>query len=898
MGRRRVLIKSLELKNFLSHKETVLYFDRGINMIVGQNGAGKTSILDAIKFAMFGKDRARLSNPVSHGSSACFVKLSFQVDEDTYDVTRSYGERQRDRAASILKNGVVVADSQESVSSEVEKIIGMEQDVFEKSVFVAQGEIDDLVNEQPKKRKEFFSRMIGIEKLGNTASMLSEISRSVSESISESQGKLERLSMYRESMAKSLQEKERLSNEIGKAADSILEVLKDEERLKDLLSLERVKLAELQAKSSLLSSKRSELKRLASEVTIIDGKLRKNESGMAENRKIEGNPLYVYHDDIMKGSTSISRLVELEARKKDIAAIERSVTDMKQQLSDLQEDHNLYATASEEFSGLAKRLKSLETRNDAWKKHSERLSLIMDDISTIEKKISNLGNEVEKIFGSLELDPDQVLRKISDAEDQLEEISKSINAKKGDLGSRNERKRELSSRIEQLKGKNICPLCGSELSPEHIGTLHADVNSSIDATLAEIGTIAAEIGELSTKQEKLRNLLARMRSKSVSDYFHGKESIQSRKQIIEDLQKELTSLEKDHADYVATKKKVDELESKIDRLRDNEARYSSTSAKLEAARENQSMNSIVEIEAEMKTRKDELAKIEALTGFSLDKEIVEESSALFHRHSQLIAIAKEYDQLSLLMEERKRQISDLEREIDSLQNDVSNLNSVSGEVSRLDAVYEKARARHADLSSIVTSRRESVSRIEADLEGFKRNILELEATEKTVIAMKSSIEIINRLRAAFGVDGIQKYLRQKASEFITNGTRQILSSFSLDFDDVLVNEDFDVAVQKNGILELDALSGGERIALSIALRISISRFLDEEQRINCFLMDEPTTYLDEERRANLRNILHYALGEGEYMPQLILITHHTELISAGDAIFEVSKESGISRVIS
>ena len=893
-----MLIKSLELKNFLSHRETVLYFDRGINMIVGQNGAGKTSILDAIKFAMFGKDRARLSNPVSHGSSACSVKLSFQVDEDEYDVMRSYGERQRDRVASILKNGVEIADSQESVSSAIEKIIGMEQDVFEKSVFVAQGEIDDLVNEQPKKRKEFFSRMIGIEKLGNTASLLGEISRSVNESISESQGKLERLSMYRESRAKSYREKEKLSTEIGEAADSILEAVEEEKKLRDLLTRQKETLAELQAKSSLLLSKRSELKRLTSDIMEIEGKLRDNAAAMAENRKIEGNLLYVYHGDIMEGSASLSRLVELEQRREDFASIERSVNDMKHQLADLQKEHDSYTGASLEFSKLVKHLKSLETVNDAWKKVSDRLYLMRDDISSIEKRVSTLGNEIEKIFGSRNIDSAELTRKISDIEDRMDDIGKRISAKKGDLGSRNERKRELSSRIEQLKGKNICPLCGSELSQEHIGRLHADVNISINATLDEIGTIAAEIRELSAEQEKMKSMLAQMRSKSVSDYLQGTESIQNKMQTIENLEKELSSLEKDHADYVATKQRVDELERTIEGLRDKEARYSLIATKLQAAEESRSTNNIVEIEAEIKTRKEELAKIQALTGFPLDLEKVEESSALFRRHSELATIAKEYDQLSLLMEGRRKQVTDLEKDIESLQKDVSSLNNVSAEVSRLDAEYEKVRGKHAELASMVSSRRESVSRIEAELEDLERNILELEVTEKTVNAMKNSIETINKLKAAFGVDGIQKYLRQKASEFITNGTRQILSSFSLDFDDVLVNEDFDVSVQKNGLLELDALSGGERIALSIALRISISRFLDEEQRINCFLMDEPTTYLDEERRANLRNILHYALGEGDYMPQLILITHHTELISAGDAIFEVSKESGVSRVVS
>lgn len=896
MVREKVLIKSLELKNFLSHKETTIYFDRGINMIVGQNGSGKTSILDAIKFAMFGKDRARLSNPVSHGSSACFVKLSFQVDEDTYDVMRSYGERQREREASILRNGVKIADSQESVTSAVERIIEMEQDVFEKTVFVAQGEIDDLVNEQPKKRKEFFSRMIGIEKLGNTASLFGEISREVSATIYESQGKLERLSMYRESRVKLLQEKEKFLTEIKKTSDSIQEVVVEEKKLKDLLSQEREALAVMQAKSSILSSKKSDLNKLSSEITVIDGKMKKNESAMHENRKIEENPLYTYHSDILEASSSLSRLVELKERKHYLASIERSANEMKLELSELRPFHDLYANATGELTEMMKHLKTLEPGNEAWKKASERLSLIIDDISSITKHLNALGPEVEKIFGGRDIDSAGVSGKISAIEHQLDDIGKKINAKKADLGSLNERKRELTSRIEQLQGKKICPLCGSELSPDHIIRLHSDVDGSIGTTMNEIGRIATEIRDLSSAQDKLRGLLAQMRSKVITDYLQGNETIHSRTQTVENLKKELAKLETVHADYIATKKRIEELEISIEELRDKETRYSSISTKLKAAEEKQPGNSLAEIEAEIKTREEELEKIQAVIGSPLDPEKVEKSTKLFHRHSQLAIITREYDQLSLLMEERKKQIADLEKDIEGIEKDIVNLNNISDEVSRLDTEYEKTRVRHSELSSIINSRRESISGIELELEDFKRNIKELEQTEKTVIAMRKSIETINKLRAAFGVDGIQKYLRQKASEFITNGTRQILSSFSLDFDDVLVNEDFDVAVQKNGLLELDALSGGERIALSIALRISISRFLDEEQKMNCFLMDEPTTFLDEERRANLRNILHYALGEGEHMPQLILITHHSELISAGDAIFEVYKESGVSRV--
>ena len=84
-----MLIKKIEMEDFLSHADTSLSLDRGINLIVGPNGSGKSSILDAIRFAMFGKDRTRLSNPVRNGKKKCSVRLTFNIDNDEYIITRS-----------------------------------------------------------------------------------------------------------------------------------------------------------------------------------------------------------------------------------------------------------------------------------------------------------------------------------------------------------------------------------------------------------------------------------------------------------------------------------------------------------------------------------------------------------------------------------------------------------------------------------------------------------------------------------------------------------------------------------------------------------------------------------------------------------------------------------------
>jgi len=74
------MITSIELVDFLAHSDTKLEFENGVTVFVGDNGAGKSSMIDAITFALFGQ-HTRKSNKslIKRGSNQGFARIGFSM---------------------------------------------------------------------------------------------------------------------------------------------------------------------------------------------------------------------------------------------------------------------------------------------------------------------------------------------------------------------------------------------------------------------------------------------------------------------------------------------------------------------------------------------------------------------------------------------------------------------------------------------------------------------------------------------------------------------------------------------------------------------------------------------------------------------------------------------------
>jgi exonuclease SbcC len=165
-----MILDQITLEEFISHKKTQINLGYGINVIIGPNGAGKTSILDGISFALFNdfSSRGKKENLINSKAKKCKVKLGFTEAGIAYCADWSM-ERKGSARGSFFrivdgKNQILATTAKESLA-EIQKVLGIDKNMFLQSVYVRQGEIEQLVTARPADRKELISRLLGVEDL-------------------------------------------------------------------------------------------------------------------------------------------------------------------------------------------------------------------------------------------------------------------------------------------------------------------------------------------------------------------------------------------------------------------------------------------------------------------------------------------------------------------------------------------------------------------------------------------------------------------------------------------------------------------------------------------------------------------------------------------------------------
>ncbi|MFX0107147.1 MAG: AAA family ATPase [Candidatus Hodarchaeota archaeon] len=164
------MIQKLALKDFKVFKDQVFDLREGITSIVGPNGSGKTSILEAIEFALFRqvtrkeKTVPKVEEMIRHGGRKAVVELDFcsPVNRRSYRVSRIINPKKTSADLYVEGKKEPFESGPKRVDSKIISLLGMDRHAFAALTYVRQGEIDLLSRLTPKERKGNLYDMMGL----------------------------------------------------------------------------------------------------------------------------------------------------------------------------------------------------------------------------------------------------------------------------------------------------------------------------------------------------------------------------------------------------------------------------------------------------------------------------------------------------------------------------------------------------------------------------------------------------------------------------------------------------------------------------------------------------------------------------------------------------------------
>ena len=331
------MIRSIELVDFLAHSNTKLEFDSGATVFVGDNGSGKSSIIDAITFSLFG-EHTRKNNKglIRRGANQGFAKIEFSSNGKNYQAIRkidSKGTLTAQFAEDVDGKLIPIAEGErkqfgESMTKHVEETLGMGFEKLQIASIVQQGELNSIIKAKPKEFKELLNAIIGIDKLDTALASMRTVQREFRSSIQEKFG-------YDDTQVQLIENKITEYENESENAQPRLELLAAEKKEQEFLisKLEKQIQDDTSKESQLkdLESRKKEWKEYAMEV------IKSIKKEVAEKEEIvnECKPYFA----ISKNRNDIESIIN--KIQKELSTIESKLSDLEKKQVRLEENVEL-----------------------------------------------------------------------------------------------------------------------------------------------------------------------------------------------------------------------------------------------------------------------------------------------------------------------------------------------------------------------------------------------------------------------------------------------------------------------------------------------------------------------------------------------------------------------------
>ncbi len=896
-----MIIRQLELKNFLSHDHSIINFDKGVTVIYGHNGAGKSSIIDAVKFALFGEKRGgHIEDLIRRGTQDMEVDLDFEIGPDQYRISRimemgKTGIKTRD--ATLTMNKSVLSTTVKSVDDTVADKLGIDKDTFLNSVFVEQGEIDTLISKTRAERETTFSRILGLNLLKEYADELGKLSRDTESRLQSFSNVTENIEQIENTIRGKEEEIQKINTEIGTVSNEKALITESLSKAEEERSRIQSSMAGLKTISSTAESRKKSLDQVQIRVdrrTLDIKNLRDKLEALS--REIDSG-LLSKADAIGDYFTLSDTLPAKKELFKDLSSRVEQVEKMATEIKSLEQGHRAYTLFENKLNELRAKRPELEQKEAKYRSEENRIREIQVELDRRRNTLSTISSRLKGQFEISEITQETIQKLKEDLEAQKGDVDTKIQEVRSSVGKINGDLKEISDNKGLLSSSAKCPLCLQDLTEEHRKRIDREYSTKEESLRKSLNDLAAAKKKLDEKKAFIEGRISSLNSVDVNNSLVEAKYITNLEEEKKNTEAAVQSLKPDHEAFSKYQEEIIDIEKKMKTLRYSYDKYRSYEMTLSSSNQEDLRRRLEETGKDITEVEAKLQEMEKLIDYKPDPNMRQRIREMREKEKTHMNVKQSLFALNTTQKSENEQIESLKSEIRELEGQLSGFANLEKNFSEASAKYEEINRQLHDTISRESSLKTRLETEQKNILDLRAGIEKLKGDLQALENIKSSIGTINKLRACFDRDGIQKAIRKDSAVYITNKVREYSSSFNLDFDDVKINEEMAIEVSQNGNLEsIDMLSGGEKVALAIALRLSLATYVMES--IKTIVMDEPTTYLDEDRRNNLKDIIQYTFkGDETPVPQMVIVTHHKELGSVADNVFEISKQGGVSQVI-
>ena len=905
----------LTLSAFSSYAETVvLNMDKlgrsGLYLITGETGAGKTTIFDAITFALYGKPSGANRRPdmlrskYAAPDAKTTVELVFEYDGEIYTIIRTPEymrpakrgggfTQQRAEAALTMPDGKVISGNRD-VDEAIQGIIHVDRDQFAQIAMIAQGDFVKLLTASTETRQEIFRKLFNTKSYNDILEKLKAEFAAAKNDYNTIQNSI---SQYINGAV--CDENSALFGQLNEAkkdnapADKIAEIINE-----------------------LIKADTIEEEKLNSEISLSDKQIEaiNEQIGKAEEYQKAQDELMLSREQLKEKSGLLSQaeknLAEIRNEIPNADKKEREITLIEAQLP----MYSQLQICTEKAADAQKRIASFTNEIDNFENQKIAIS---NNLLTLEKEVKSLENSGEE--------KEKLMRKLSDAENekkgltsllsdiseykkafvkhqQLLDLYRQASRKSDELtadynaGYKAFLDEQAGILAEKLTEGLPCPVCGSTSHPH---TAQKSENAPTEAQLKEAEQkmkkaqeTASEAskdagtagGALSAITAKLTSTLAELTG--TSDIEHGAEIA---KKVMLEAEEKIS--------HISDKIKVEE--GKIKRKNELAEIIPKTEKKLEQTEANiaELKTKVNNDEIEKATAEAQCKELSAKLSFS-DKKTAE---------NQITELKKSVSDIKNALDEAEKNYHNSETEIAVLKGKITQLEKQLSDACEVDCDSEKAMrdAVSAKRNELLGIQKKIHSRLSintdivknigvklAESEEIKGNYNSLRLLCETAggtlqgrekITLETYVQamyferIIRRANYRLRVMSGGQYELQRRAEADNNRSKSGL--------------ELEIIDHYNGtVRDVKSLSGGESFKASLALALGLADEIESSAggiKLDTMFIDEGFGSLDESSLEQAINALAELTGETRLVG---IISHVSELKRRIDKQIVVTKE--------